>query len=188
MIIHPIFPSFLAIEDKLDFDHDLLEKYCKEKIYSGEKYLNGNHKQSDNLNLSDPELQSLISHILISVNNIGKEIGLKDGQIIKKAWANINDNVAIMQPHSHTNSVFSCVYYVKGFKESGNLTFRTPITCIDYVFDGKYVEQETDFTTTEIMIPPVPGSLVIFPSWLQHYVRNSSSGERISMAFETGYA
>jgi uncharacterized protein (TIGR02466 family) len=183
MNLHPVFPSFIAIEPNMVFDNTLLETYCKEQISKSNK-----QNQSDHLNLSAEPLQGLIISITELSNRIAKTIGLKPTQSVVRAWANIDNNTAIGQPHSHTKSVFSCVYYVKGSKESGELTFMTPINCLDYVIDRDYINDRTDFNTTEISIPPIPGSLVIFPSWLTHYVKpNQSNHERISIAFETNF-
>jgi len=184
MNLHPVFCSFVAIEPDLPFDNNSLEIYCKEKILKSNK-----QNQSDRLNLSDKPIQELLEKITHLSNEIAKEIGLKPTQSVVKAWANINNNSAIDQPHAHTKSVFSCVYYVKGSKDCGKLTFITPIGCLDYVIDGDYINDRTDFNTSEISIPPLPGSLIIFPSWLTHYVKsNNSNNERISIAFETNYA
>jgi len=182
MNLHPVFPSFIAIEPNMVFDHTALELYCKEQISKSNK-----QNQSDHLNLSAEPLQELIKSITELSNNIAKEIGLKPTQSVVRAWANIDNNFAIGQPHSHTKSVFSCVYYVKGSKDSGELTFITPINCLDYVIDRDYINDRTDFNTSEISIPPLPGSLIIFPSWLQHYVKHNKGSERISIAFETNY-
>ena len=182
MNLHPIFPSFLAIEADLPFDNNELEIYCKEHISKSNK-----NNQSNHLLLTDAPLKGLIEKITYLSNEIAKEIGLKPSQSVVRAWANINNNTAISQPHSHTKSVFSCVYYVKGSEDSGQLTFMTPINCLDYVIDSDYVKCRTDFNTTEISIPPMVGSLVIFPSWLKHYVKTNTGDERISIAFETNY-
>ena len=177
MILHPVFPSFIAIE-QITLDNNLLEVYCKNQV--------SNSNQSKYLNLSEDLLKPLLEKVTYLSNEICKQIGLQSNQRVTRAWANVNLNQAIVQPHSHTKSVFSSVYYVKGSIGSGDLTFMTPINCLGYVYNEDRIKERTDFNTTEISIPPVSGTLVIFPSWLQHYVRQTNT-ERISIAMETNY-
>jgi len=182
MNIHPVFCSFIAIEENLNFDNQALELYCKQQISAS-----GKDNQSNYLNLN--ELQPIVKVVTELSNKISKEIGLKENQIVVRAWANLNNNAAIIQPHAHTKSIFSAVYYVKGSEDSGSITFVTPINTLDYVIDKEHITKRTDFNTSELSLPPIPGSLIIFPSWLTHYVKsNQSNTERISIAFETNYA
>jgi uncharacterized protein (TIGR02466 family) len=182
MNIHPIFCSFVAIENNLNFDNYSLEVYCKQQISNS-----GKEKQSNYLDLN--ELQPIVKTVTDLSNKISKEIGLKETQIVVRAWANLNNNAAIIQPHAHIKSVFSAVYYVKGAEDSGSITFITPINTLDYVINKEYITKRTEFNTSELSLPPIPGSLIIFPSWLTHYVKsNQSNTERISIAFETNYA
>ena len=187
MNLNPVFCSFIAIEHNIDIDNISLESYCKHKIHSSLKFKFLNNTQSDHLQLSDSVLKPITELIQQKVNDICSTIGIANKQSIVRAWANLNNTVAINQPHSH-NSVFSCVYYVKGDEYCGDLTFINPITALNYVFDKSKIKEQTAFTASEMSIPPTKGSLVIFPSWLTHYVRpNFSNNERISLAFETDY-
>jgi uncharacterized protein (TIGR02466 family) len=177
MIITPIFCSFIVTEN-LYLNNDLLEQYGKEQINAT--------GQSGYLNLLDNKIKPIINIINDKVNIISSEIGFNTShkQSVVRSWVNIDSNIAISQPHSHPRSVFSCVYYVKG--NCGDLVFSTPITALDYVIDKKYVQERTAFNSGEISIKPSPGKLVIFPSWLVHYVKPSKE-ERISIAFETDF-
>jgi len=177
MIINPIFCSFIVAEN-LHLNNDLLEQYGKKQINTT--------GQSGHLNLLDAEIEPLINIINDKINIVSSAIGFNTlhKQAVVRAWVNVDSNIAISQPHSHPRSVFSCVYYVKG--NCGDLIFSTPITALDYVVDSKYVQERTEFNSGEISITPSPGRLIIFPSWLVHYVKPSKT-QRISIAFETNF-
>ena len=151
MNIHPIFCSFIAVEPYIKVNNDFLEDYCKKKIYSSSNYSKGN-LQSDLLNLEDAEIQPLLLKVNTLINDVAKTVGLKENLQIVRAWANLNHNEAIVQPHAHTKSVLSCVYYVKGDRTSGDITFMTPINALDYVMGKEHILEHTDFNLSLIHI------------------------------------
>jgi uncharacterized protein (TIGR02466 family) len=100
------------------------------------------------------------------------------------AWANINRRHSYNQIHNHPDSVWSGVYYVacgqmdNGWDENGKLELIDPRTSVnmiaikDSLMDGRY------------LVDPIPGLMVVFPSWLKHQVHPYyGEGERISIAF-----
>lgn len=100
------------------------------------------------------------------------------------AWANVLRDGGYNSVHNHPNSMWSGVYYVaRGEPEStpnenGKLELIDPRSGINMVYfeknvlDGRYV------------IEPVPGLMIVFPSWLKHMVHPYfGKGERISVAF-----
>jgi uncharacterized protein (TIGR02466 family) len=184
--IHPVFCSFIAV-DFLELDNESLENYCKKSIRDDFKFKEFGQTQSDYLSLSEPTLAPLISVLTEKTNLIHRELGLSEfhKQKVLRMWANESNNGAIDQPHIHTKSMFSGTYYPKAEDGCGELTFMTPITSLDYVINRDYVAKRTDFTSGEICIQPKTGMLVMFPSWLMHYVRPSPT-QRISIAFECG--
>ncbi len=86
--------------------------------------------------------------------------------------------------HNHPNSFRSGVFYVpRGGPEptppeNGKLELLGPRSGVNMLYldgnvlDGRYI------------VDPVPGLMVVFPSWLRHMVRPYfGTGERISVAF-----
>lgn len=188
MILQPIFCSFVAQETISEVDNTTLETWCKEQIYNSDKFKIKNITQSGHLDLNDLTLKPLIDVVQKRVDNISTTIGLSKQEIVR-SWTNLNNSTALDQPHSHAKSALSCVYYVKGGESCGNLVVQTPITALNYVFDKEYITEHSAFTSSEMEIYPKPGMLIIFPSWLMHYVKqNLSSSERISIAFETVFS
>ena len=187
MQILDTFTSIIAI-DHIDVDNLSLEHFCKDQIYKSEHYKNLKETQSNLLDLNSPELAELIKLVESKVNQVHIEVGLSPNyaQKISMAWANLNDPRETRQPHHHAECVFSCVYYVKGTETSGDIEFMTPIAAKGHVFTPKHISTYNKFTSSEYHVSPIPGRLLIFPSWLYHYVnQNKSNEERISIAFNT---
>jgi hypothetical protein len=59
-----------------------------------------------------------------------------------------------------------------------------PVAAQQYVMDPDIIDQYNKFTSTDMSVVPSPGKLVLFPSWLVHYVENNlDDTDRISIAF-----
>ena len=99
-------------------------------------------------------------------------------------WANVLRSGGYNSVHNHPNSMWSGVYYVARGEpepapnENGKLELLDPRSGINMLYldknvlDGRYV------------IEPVPGLMIVFPSWLKHMVHPYfGKGERISVAF-----
>lgn len=101
------------------------------------------------------------------------------------AWANINTHGSYNRVHNHPNSTWSGVYYIakgepdeENWPENGKLELVDPRVGIDMIhLDGTFMGGRT-------LIDPQPGLMIMFPSWLQHFVHPFyGDGERISLAF-----
>ena len=104
---------------------------------------------------------------------------------IESFWVNINPKFAYNALHDHPQSTLSGVYYVRANEQSGSLRFRDPWAakrmCPWPVGpDGKRDQRHWD----RVNYKPLPGRLIMFPSWLEHDVEpNLSDEERISISF-----
>jgi uncharacterized protein (TIGR02466 family) len=187
--IMPIFINFLAV-DSLDLDNDRIEKFCLErkKNSAGRTISNGGGWQSGNLDLATPELAELLGEIRKRLDEVHRAFAFNTSlrQVITEAWININQKGHFNYSHDHPGSLFSVVYYVKGGPDKGALEFKTPITAHTYTISDEMVGGFNAFTGHAMVIPPVTGDLLIFPSWLLHRVNMSQSEEdRISIALNT---
>jgi uncharacterized protein (TIGR02466 family) len=187
--IMPIFINFLAVES-LRLDNDRIAKFCLErkKSSAGRVISNGGGWQSDNLDLKTPELAELFAAIRKALDEIHRAFAFNTElrQVLTEAWVNINGRGHFNYSHDHPGSLFSGVYYVKGGADKGELEFKTPITAHTYTISDNMVGAFNAFTGHAMVIPPVTGDLLIFPSWLLHRVNMSRSDEdRISIAFNS---
>ena len=187
--IMPVFINFLAV-DSLRLDNGRIEKFCLEiqKASAGRVISNGGGWQSDNLDPNTPELAELFAEVGKKLDEVHRAFDFKPSmrQVITESWININGKGHFNYSHDHPGSLFSAVYYVKGGADKGELELKTPITAHTYTISNEMVGGFNAFTGHAMVIPPVTGDLVIFPSWLLHRVNMSQSDEaRISIAFNS---
>jgi uncharacterized protein (TIGR02466 family) len=182
MNLQPIFTNFIAI-DFLSFESiPNLENFCYDKI----KIEESDPGQSD---LSLFELESFLRPLTLQIQQkilelknyfeFKEDVDLK----IVRAWLNLNQNHNITSPHLHKNSLISGVLYIKA-QDSGELVLLNPIVPHQYVIDPDKVKKFNSFNSAVFRVKPETGKLIIFPSWLMHYVEsNPSNHDRISLAF-----
>jgi uncharacterized protein (TIGR02466 family) len=189
MILTDVFKSFIAV-DYLDLDNLQLEQFCKKQIAITEKLKNHKLNQSDHFDLSSPEIQELLNAVQEKLDLLHTEMGLHNDyyQKITEVWANVAAPDDIVIPHQHPEAIFSCVYYVKGDENSGNIEFVNPNNAHARTITPKHIAHYNSFTGNTFQAEPIPGKLLIFPSWLYHYVfPNTGTTERISIAFNTQF-
>ena len=186
MQITPIFSQFVA-DEFLDVDNDKIEKYCyklKEKS-DGRKISNEGGWQSNDLDLINSPLLDLINIIGDKVVELNVSLGYEYTQfILNNSWININGNKDFNVAHLHASTFYSAVYYVKGGENKGNVIFCNPVHYFEGFMEMNKIKSYGMYNSAEWYFPPVTGRLLIFPSWLTHYVKpNLTNEDRISIAF-----
>ena len=105
-------------------------------------------------------------------------------------WANINKRYSHNRNHIHPGGLWSGVYYIQAPKDSGRIWFTDPRGEAHMILP-RFKKRE-HFTWREVYYEPVPGRLIIFPSWLMHEVEpnlnkefeeTNSQGWRYSISF-----
>ena len=101
-------------------------------------------------------------------------------------WININPPQAFNVTHHHPNCEIAGVLWIKIPKNSGDFIFISPYDFLSYVEMFSYKEefkQELNYYHN-YEFSPQEGTLLLFPSHLQHRVaRNESNEDRISVSF-----
>mgnify|MGYP001266475319 FL=1 len=102
---------------------------------------------------------------------------------LTSAWLNINDNRQCMNVEHVHGDVFSGVFYLSAPQESGKLCVVNP--GLNRLWQGlELVNQKNQFTGETIKLEPDDGNIILFPSYLPHYVEtNNHDEERISISF-----
>ena len=113
---------------------------------------------------------------------IGPKLGLGN------MWANINPTYSYNKTHTHPNSLWSGVYYIKVPKNSGKLFLEDPRPG-----PNLYMPKRMDKLPKElwrvVAYDAVEGRMIFFPSWQPHGVdinMNTEKGEknwRVSVSF-----
>ena len=187
MIVEPVFINFIAIDFLDEIDNISLKDYClKNRLLHG---LDQN-EITTRLDFHAEEMKPLVNAVNARLVEIHKLTKLKSHYNIEieKAWCNIDNNINIDSPHCHPLSVFSVVYYVEGDEDTGSIQFLTPNAGMmnSVIGKGECVDQFDAFNSNAWTHNPEPGKLLIFPSWLTHFVhQNKTDKQRISIAFDT---
>ena len=163
----------------------------------GRKFTNsGGGWQSDDLNLielaeKNENFKLLLKHIISVSNEFAKDLGIKHDIGIANLWINISGKGAYNKSHVHPNSILSGVFYIKTPPSCGNIVFANPnINLIHaylnyfHLLENENLEENSVLKHLDWIIPPEENKILLFPSWLPHYVDDNLSDEdRISISF-----
>ena len=157
----------------------------KEKNPEGTKKSNVNGWHSDEFDLKNENLKNFISEISKNIESAIKDMDWDlETQIVKitSMWSIINNKDAFNEKHHHGNSALSAAYYVKAEQNAGNIVFYDPRQA--NVFHHPISKQVNSVNAQVQSITPKAGTLVLFPSYLEHKVNpNLSNEERIVISF-----
>ena len=143
-------------------------------------------RDADPKGIEEEYFTDLMNYVTQSFNSIYKHNNYIEGLnvVIVNMWANINKHQEFNTTHLHPDSDWSFVYYVKGPKNSGNLVFCDPrVRRVMNVHDDILKDYSNESQHSTFRISPLDGRLVIFPSYLEHYVEpNPTHESRISIS------
>ncbi len=126
------------------------------------------------------ELVACVSHVagtILSFLRIGRE-----EVEITGCWATVLAKGASHRVHSHPNNYLSGVYYVRVPPDAGTINFHDPRSQARIIRPP--VWELTAENTDQVVVRVVNGTLLMFPSYLEHSVdANTSEEERISVSF-----
>ena len=95
-------------------------------------------------------------------------------------WANVSRRGAYNNVHDHPGAMWSGVHYVSSGKPDGNDPLNGKLELLDPRVGVNMLRSSSG----RYLVEPMPGLMVMFPSWLKHMVHPfSGSGERISISF-----
>jgi len=131
-----------------------------------------------------PEYKMLVDILYQAQQFIYKDESLDNEPFLGNMWANINPPGGYNRAHTHPNSLWSGVYYVKAPINSGHLKVEDPKPCINISRPRRKQGQLPKHLWNEVHFEPIAGRLIMFPSWLNHCVdTNQSNDIRISVSF-----
>jgi uncharacterized protein (TIGR02466 family) len=108
------------------------------------------------------------------------EMGRGGQPFVLQSWVNLHDRGGFNFLHMHEASLLSGSFYLKVPAGSGALCFRDPRPGVIHgSVKGSFPNAHAD-----VNLKPSTGLLVLFPSWMEHYVEPHESDEpRICIAF-----
>jgi uncharacterized protein (TIGR02466 family) len=129
------------------------------------------------------ELEELASCVRHAATSILRFLRIGQEAIeITGCWATVLAKGAMHKVHSHPNNFLSGVYYVRVHPGSNTIHFHDP-RIQAHVIQPPVVEL-TGENTDQVVVSLTNGTLLMFPSYLEHSVGASlSAEERISVSF-----
>ena len=188
--MHLFFSTPVWIDQINDFEviNDDLKNYIyqeREKNPDGVKKSNVKGWHSEGFDLKNESLKRFINEISNNIGTAVKDMGWDlETQLVRitNMWAIINKDRAFNERHHHGNSSLSAAYYVKAEKNSGDIIFFDPRQA--NVFHHPTSREANSLNCQVQSVSPKAGTLVLFPSYLEHKVdENLSNEERIVVSF-----
>ena len=132
-----------------------------------------------------PELAPLYQVFQQCVNEYTRKLGLKSNRITS-SWVNILHTGGAVDVHRHHGSIVSGAFYPHVHPNSAPLIFVSPLDGYRMMDSQKFATQ-TKYAENIHLVSSATGKLVLFPSWLQHYVPPNDSELRITVSFNTQF-
>jgi uncharacterized protein (TIGR02466 family) len=168
---------------------------AEERKYAslGRSNIGGWHSRTDFLNRPEPAVAALASWITWAVNRMVDATagpGSFKGVMSASAWATICRAGAYHAPHSHPESSWSGVYYVDAGTNNADRSLSGVLEFLDPRAGLEAGTAPGDPYAEPVRVRPEAGLIVIFPSWLYHWVHPyAGHSPRIAVSFNvTGRA
>lgn len=185
--VMPMFPTFVWKNQlKAEF-HDAIDAKILATLEGARRDLPGlglgQGWQSDTTLHAREEFRDLISCVSDVAKSILRFLGIGyDAFEITGCWATVLAKGAIHKAHSHPNNFLSGVYYVRTHPGADTINFHDPRNQAGVIRPP--VVMLTAENTDQVVVRVTNGTLLVFPSYLEHSVdANMSEEERISISF-----
>ncbi len=162
----------------------------------------GWHSRADLLDWGVPEIDRLydaVERAALALAAAMAHAPRLEAQVVRQAWANVSRRGNYNKIHDHPDWHLSAVYYVEAGQsdpdappQSGWIEFVDPRGALGAgdppgIDPDKPVRLPTQggaLFGNVFALPPRAGGLLVFPSWLRHWVHPyAGPGARISLAF-----
>ena len=134
-----------------------------------------------------PELKHLYDEFQKYVDAYSDEIGIAHSRIYE-SWMNILTMNGSVGVHRHYDSVVSAAFYPYVDPGSAPITFVNPSEGFRMLDVQHTAPNAPGLYTSNIQhVEARTGQLVLFPSWVQHYVKPNKTNMRITLSFNTKF-
>jgi uncharacterized protein (TIGR02466 family) len=161
------------------------ERAQRDVVPSPEESVATSYYKPDTQVLADAGLEELERFVLATARTfLEKALHLPPRRLmIERSWINVFKPGAQEAQHSHDGSLLSCSYYIEAPKDCGCIVMPDPVGARRSYREFTKTAGSDLLTRRDIAVEPQPGRLVMFESWLPHYVQcNKSDHARISIA------
>jgi len=153
----------------------------------GRSNIGGWHSRTDFLHRPDANVTALTTWITWALRRMicsttGREVAT--GTLSISAWATVCRAGAYHAPHSHPDNAWSGVYYVNSGSENPDQPHSGMLEFLDPRAGAEAVSAPGDPYGEPFRVRPRSGLLVMFPSWLYHWVHPyQGEAPRIAISF-----
>ena len=111
--------------------------------------------------------------------------GERIGWSLKEMWVNVLDPGGHQAMHNHANSFISGVVYLTPTHPGSQTVFMRSPGGSDFLFRNDHLAvKPTPYSADKWISPaPLPGDMILFPSYLLHAVPPNQGQRRISLSF-----
>jgi len=135
--------------------------------------------------LDIPDLEDLKTFIDTTVAEAHRDIKLAMNPKLSASWFSVNRKYTYHEAHNHLPDIWSGVYYVQADQDHPGLTLVNKNRHANWPKCG--VTELHEANTPQVTCGVETGSLLIFPSYLEHKVEQQMvEKERITIAFNYG--
>ena len=172
---HECFPTLIH-EFKLDLNHDKMIDY----VYGNGEARGQIHQTQDDLHKVHV-FKPLIDELVLIHDSIIRKLEYEYDKIeITNMWSNHLYNGDSHPPHTHSNNLFSGVYYLYCGVDTSPIQFFDPRVQSSILVPRR--KNNNWHNSSMLQFDSVNGSGFIFPAWLQHWVPPTHH-ERISVSW-----
>ena len=182
--IDRLFPTTVTIFDnvlELEYIDSMLEDIIDSSKKVGRKT---NWQSNHNPNLHEhPKYKPLGKKVLELSKEYIEDLKFEfDDHYITGMWSNILKPGEFHSPHTHSNNLVSGVFYLQTNDNSPAITFLDPRPQSSVL--QPQAKEYNIFNSTMFFYPAKVNRMILFPSWLEHYVpQNDTKFSRVSIAF-----
>ena len=182
--IDRLFPTTVTIFDnvlELEYIDSMLEDIIDSSKKVGRKT---NWQSNHNPNLHEhPKYKPLGKKVLELSKEYIEDLKFEfDDHYITGMWSNILKPGEFPSPHTHSNNLVSGVFYLQTNDNSPAITFLDPRPQSSVL--QPQAKEYNIFNSTMFFYPAKVNRMILFPSWLEHYVpQNDTKFSRVSIAF-----
>lgn len=133
-----------------------------------------------------PELAALYVAFQHCIDTYSQELGLAANRIAS-SWMNILHKGGSVDIHRHHDSIISGAFYPHVHPNSASLIFVSPLDGYRMMDSTRFTTYTSSYVSNAHLVSSETGKLVLFPSWLQHYVPQNESELRITLSFNTQF-
>ena len=183
-MIHEIFPTPIKIVDLSSELEGLYDIVMNQTFAIHGLVSSGVSSYRTNNSILDMKEFHTIKKLLQSeVDELSIALGVEKNSI-GNSWCNIMNEGGEVKSHNHPCSVISGALYINADENAGAFNIENPMLCHHMMYD---LERETDYTRSYISIEARTGILILFPSFLKHWVTNNLQKNRMVLSFNTNY-